>query len=287
MITTIIIPVVSMAALGLIFGAGLAYTLKIFGIEVDPAVALIITKLPGANCGACGKAGCSGFAEALKKGEVMPAGCAVSTDEARLAIAEILGVEFNPKVKTIATVHCLGGKNAVNKYEYKGIESCKAAMLVFGGHKACSYACLGLADCVRSCPFDAILIHDELPVVDTHKCTACGNCVKACPRGIISLEAFDKDKIVMVACRSHDKGPAVKAVCSKGCIACGVCQKLSAGVFKIEDNLAAVDRELAKTKEFDWEKVIEKCPTKVIMEINDGRGTKDEGRSEKAKRKGE
>jgi len=73
-IIRILIPVISMAALGLVFGVGLAYALKIFGIEVDPKFALLITKLPGANCGACGKAGCAGFAEALLKGEAMPAG---------------------------------------------------------------------------------------------------------------------------------------------------------------------------------------------------------------------
>ena len=265
MIERIIIPVVSMAGLGLIFGAGLAYVLKLFAIEVDPTVALIITKLPGANCGACGKAGCAGFAEALRKGETMPASCAVSTDEARQAIAEILGVEYSPKVKTIATVHCRGGKDAVNKYEYKGIKSCKAAMLVFGGHKACSYACLGFGDCANVCPFDAISMRNELPVVDPKKCTGCGNCVKTCPRNIISLEPYDKDKIVIVACRSHDKGPVVRKVCPNGCIACGVCQKLSGGVFKVEENLAGIDRQLARTKEVDWEKIIEKCPTKVIV----------------------
>ena len=267
MIERLLTPIFVMTGLGLFFGLGLAYILKLFAIEIDPTAALIITKLPGANCGACGKAGCAGFAEALKNGEAIPSGCTVSSDEARQSIAEILGVEYNPKVKTIACVHCAGGDAAIDKYTYKGIASCKAATLVFGGHKVCGYGCLGLGDCLRSCPFDAIRIEGCLPRIDPAKCVACGNCVKACPRGIISLESFDKDKIVIVACRSRDKGPAVRKACPKGCIACGVCQKQSGGVFVVEDNLAGIDRVLAAAKEPDWEKVMEKCPTKVIINI--------------------
>ena len=90
MIVQILIPVVSMTALGLVFGLGLAYALKLFGIEVDPTVALILTKLPGSNCGACGKAGCTGFAEALKKGELLPASCAVSNEEAPPPLTKLL-----------------------------------------------------------------------------------------------------------------------------------------------------------------------------------------------------
>src|SRR3989338_1229235 len=129
MIAEIFIPVLAMTALGLIFGLGLACTLKIFGIETDAMVALIITKLPGANCGACGKAGCAGFAEALKKGEVLPASCVVSNEEARRSVAEILGIEHAAKVKTVATLLCNGGTRAVDKLSYRGIKTCKADTL--------------------------------------------------------------------------------------------------------------------------------------------------------------
>jgi Na+-translocating ferredoxin:NAD+ oxidoreductase RNF subunit RnfB len=145
----ILIPVLAMAALGLIFGLGLAYTLKIFGIEVDPKVFLILSKLPGSNCGACGKAGCAGFAEALEKGEAVPYSCVLSNDEARKAISEILGIEYNSKVKTVATLRCNGGKNAKDKFVYHGIKSCKAASLLFDGPKACTFGCLGLATASR------------------------------------------------------------------------------------------------------------------------------------------
>ena len=260
MIAGILIPVIAMAGLGLVFGLGLAYALKIFGVEVDPTVALIITKLPGSNCGACGKAGCAGFAEALKRGEAIPASCAVSNAEARKAIAEILGIEDTVKLKLIATLRCNGGKNSKDKYVYHGIRSCKAATLVFGGYKACAFGCLGLGDCAEVCPFDAITIAgDGLPRVDPKKCTACGNCVKTCPKSLFALIA--EKNAYYVACSSADPGGAKTKVCSASCIACKKCEKACpVAAIKVEANLSRFDyRKCQNTG-----KCFEVCPTKVI-----------------------
>lgn len=260
MITQILIPVLSMAALGLVFGLGLAYTLKLFGIEVDPTVALIINKLPGANCGACGKAGCAGFAAALKSGQAVPSSCVVSNDEARKAISEILGIEYSTKVKNIATVFCNGGKNAKDKYTYDGIKSCKAASLVFTGYKTCSYGCLGLGDCKRSCPFNAIRITQKmLSEVDPKRCTACGNCVKACPKGLFMLTPLEKS--YHINCNSKDIGAMVTKACTVGCIACGKCVKACpVAAIALQENIARIDY----AKCINCGKCIEVCPTHAI-----------------------
>ena len=249
-----------MALLGLVFGLGLAYTLKLFRIDIDPTVALIITKLPGANCGACGKAGCSGFAEALARGEVEPSGCVAATAASRAAIAEILGKSDTAKTKKIATVLCNGGKAAVDKYEYNGIRSCKAASLLFGGYKACSFGCLGLGDCVRACPFGAMKMSDSgLPEVDPKKCTACGRCVTACPKGLIKL--LPADKLYYVKCSSTDPGAIVAKACRAGCIACKKCEKACPELaIKVASNLSGID--WGKCKNIG--KCFEVCPTKVI-----------------------
>lgn len=260
-IVKILIPVAAMAVLGLIFGVGLAYALKLFGIEVDPTTFKILSLLPGANCGACGKAGCTAFAEALKKGEVMPASCAVSNEAARKSIAELLGITHDTKVKTVATVLCNGGSRAKDKYAYKGIASCKAASLIFGGHKACSFGCLGLGDCVEACPFEAIRMdRDALPVVDPGKCTACGRCVKACPKNLYLLLPLDCN--YYVKCSSKDPGGATAKVCKSGCIACLKCEKACpAGAAKVELNLSRIDPEKCR----NIGKCFEVCPTKVIV----------------------
>lgn len=264
----IIIPVAAMTTLGLAFGLGLAYTLKLFGIEVDPTVALIITKLPGANCGVCGRAGCVGFAEALKKGETAPSNCVLSEEETRQAIAKILDIEYIQKVKKLAIVLCQGGKNAVDKYAYQGIKTCKASALIFEGYKACIWGCLGFGDCADVCPFGAIDMIEGLPRINPDKCVACGKCVEACPKHIISLEEPDKaGKIIYVACSSHDKGAVTRKICSAGCITCGICQKLSDGGFEIKNNLSIPNYEKLKKVENKQDIVI-KCPTKVIKMAN-------------------
>jgi electron transport complex protein RnfB len=261
MISNILIPVAAMACLGLIFGVGLAYALKIFGIEVNPTMFKILSFLPGSNCGACGKAGCAGFAEALMKGEAMPASCAFSNDEARHSIAQLLGLEHASKVKTVATLLCNGGKNARDKFVYNGIKTCKAATLVFGGHKACSFGCLGFGDCADVCPFKAIKMGaDGLPVVDPKKCTACGNCVKTCPKNLFVL--IDPKCLYYVKCSSKDPGGATMKACKSGCIACLKCQKACpTGAIKVESNLSRIDPKKCK----NMGKCFEVCPTKVIV----------------------
>ena len=47
-----------MSALGLIFGALLGVTGRVFAVPTDPKVAALRECLPGANCGACGFKAC-------------------------------------------------------------------------------------------------------------------------------------------------------------------------------------------------------------------------------------
>ena len=52
---------------------------------------------------------------------------------------------------------------------YNGIDSCKAANLIFAGQNKCSYGCLGFGDCQKACPYGAITICDGVaPVSYTH-----------------------------------------------------------------------------------------------------------------------
>lgn len=250
-----------MAALGLIFGVALAYALKVFGIRLDPKMFELLSILPGSNCGACGKAGCAGFAEALVKGQALPAGCAVSSVEARKRIARLLGLDSEEKVKTVAVMFCNGGIRAKDKYTYEGIKSCKAATLLFGGHKACSFGCLGMGDCVEVCPFDAIMMGaDGLPIIDVKKCTACGKCVKTCPKNLYSLLPLGAG--YYVKCSSRDSGSVTAKVCRSGCIACMKCEKACpTGAVKVESSLSKIDPDKCQ----NIGKCFEVCPTKVIV----------------------
>ena len=258
-----LIPILTMSIMGLLFGLGLAYASKIFRVKIDPKIDMIMHALPGSNCGACGKAGCAGLAEAIAKGDYSLTSCSAGGVEVYAKIAEVLGVEKEVVIERIARVRCGGGKRAKDKYKYEGVETCAAVSLVAGGQKLCQYACVGFADCVRACPFDAIHMgENEIPVVDPEKCTACGKCVTACPKDIISLENIEEK--YFVKCLSKDKASFVKEVCEVGCIACRICEKLSKGAFIVEDNLSKLDYKKVDAST-PLELCVEKCPTKCII----------------------
>ena len=55
--------------MGLILGLGLAVADKKLAVVKDEKLVELEDSMPGANCGGCGFAGCSAYAEAVYKGE--------------------------------------------------------------------------------------------------------------------------------------------------------------------------------------------------------------------------
>ncbi len=258
----IIAPILTVTGLGVIFGIGLAAASKKFCVVSDPRLEKIYDKLPGANCGACGMPGCMGFAEGLIKGTCTVEKCAVTQEESRKEIANILGIEAKAKLKKIAVLLCHGGSNRVkNKLLYSGIHDCIAANAVLGGPKACAYGCIGYGSCVAVCPFGAITMDaDNLPQVNGKKCTACGKCVAVCPKKLFILTPAAS--IVTVACSSHDTGKDTKAVCPVGCIACKICEKTCKfDAIHVTNNLSVIDY----TKCTSCGACVKSCPAKTIL----------------------
>ncbi|MDP2923966.1 MAG: (Fe-S)-binding protein [Candidatus Omnitrophota bacterium] len=259
----ILVPILVLGVLGLLFGMGLAIASKTISVKSDPRLEAIHGLLPGSNCGACGGAGCFGFAEGVLSGKLHLEACRVSTEQAKEKIAVLLGTSFEKKVKTIAVLHCNGGTKVKDRFIYQGIEDCVSANLVLGGQKACRWGCLGFDTCVKVCPFGAIkMSKEQLPVVDKNKCKACNKCVKACPKQLFSLIPITHD--IYVACSSHDLGKDVKAVCPVGCISCGICTKVKDSPFYLKESLSYVDYKKATHKE-PLEEAKAKCPTKCIL----------------------
>ncbi|NCB31263.1 MAG: 4Fe-4S dicluster domain-containing protein, partial [Clostridia bacterium] len=127
-------------------------------------------------------------------------------------------------------------------YTYDGLESCAMAATMAGGPKQCISACLGLGDCLRVCPFDAIEMENGIAKIRADKCVACGKCVDTCPRGIIHLTPADDT--VFVACQNHDMAKDARAACTNACIACGRCVKACvADAIHVENYCAIIDQE--------------------------------------------
>lgn len=263
----IIVPILIVAALAGIFAFCLSYLGDKLSVNRDARIDDIERNLAGANCGGCGYAGCSQFAEALFKGEADLSRCNPTSPENKKNIAEILGMSAFQSVQTVAVVHCAGGNRSVDKYEYQGFGDCMSAELIAGGSKACDYGCMGLRTCVRVCPNHCVSICKDtgVSVVDREECTSCGACVAACPKKLIGR--IPKTAKVYIACSNTTKGRSVVDVCKVGCIACGKCEKLCPkGAITLSNNLATIDY----TKCIGCMKCASECPRGCILPIGDG-----------------
>ena len=238
-------------------------------VEEDPRIDAVEEMLPHSNCGACGYPGCRPFSEALVGGEALPGKCTVSNDDGRQAIAEYLGVALGEQDKIVARLACAGGVNvARNRAHYDGTRTCLAAAQVAGGGKGCFWGCLGLGDCDRICDFDAIAMdRHSLPVVDSDKCTACGDCVDVCPKDLFSLQP--ESNRLWVACKNQEHGDEILANCEVACTACERCaMDAPVGLIGMSNNLPVVDY----TRPHNTRVPIERCPTGAIVWIDEKDG---------------
>ncbi|MEA2101118.1 MAG: (Fe-S)-binding protein, partial [Thermodesulfobacteriota bacterium] len=184
-----------------------------FAVNMDPKEKEVMDQLPGANCGACGFAGCAAFAHELVSNPDAKMACPAATEDAVKAISDILERPLDGGGSLVAFVRCKGSmEDTQARYNYVGPKDCKAAQIIAGGSKGCIYGCLGLGSCVDACSFDAIHMGiDGLPHVDKVNCVGCGECVDVCPRDIIEL--VPKDSSCAIGCISKDKTKDMKAFC--------------------------------------------------------------------------
>ena len=220
-----ILALILLPAIGLVAGVGLGVAAHFMKVEENEKAKAIRDCLPGANCGACGFSGCSGYADALAESPNLKTNlCTVGGDAVAVAISEILGTKAEKTAPKRAIVRCAGTLDATDKKAlYHGIDTCRAASMLHNGGNACAYGCIGLGDCMRACENDAISIRRGVAVVDESLCFACGKCAVACPKGII--EIIPKGEYPYAACMNVDKGAETKAVCTAGCIGCRMCLK--------------------------------------------------------------
>jgi Fe-S-cluster-containing hydrogenase component 2 len=183
-------------------------------------------------------------------------------------IANYLGVDAGSKEKQIARLACAGGTHvAYTRATYEGLKTCRAAALISGGGKGCTWGCLGLADCEFVCDFDAISMNSHsLPVVDADKCTACNDCCEVCPKNLFSLQSINNK--LWIACKNLDIGNEAEANCEVVCTACGRCAVDAIdGLIEIKNNLAEINYDINNLQsQLKKSKVaIERCPTGAIV----------------------
>ena len=238
----IITATIVVTAIGLLCSVMLVIASKAFAVKVDEKCEKIRECLPGANCGACGYAGCDSYAKALSLAEETNTGlCTPGAAKVASDIANLLGVAPAEVTRKAARVHCNGNcDNTSKKAVFMGSQSCASAKLLYGGDGKCIYGCLGFGDCVTVCEYDAIHVTNGVAQVDISSCTACSRCVRACPNNLI--EIVPVDKYTVVKCSNEEKGAVARKNCNVACIGCMKCERICpTNAIVVKDNLARIN----------------------------------------------
>ena len=256
--------------LGLAFGFALAVAAARFQVPVNPLVERVRDRLPAANCGACGFAGCQAYAEAVvERGEVSPSLCIPGRQAVAGAVAELTGKQLGSVVDRVVVLRCHGtSAYARDEAHYAGIRTCTAASLVFGGPKACKNGCLGLGDCVDACPFGALVMTaDGIPAVNHETCTGCGVCVTSCPKDLWSF--VPRAHRIELACVARDKKSVVRATCLVGCTLCRRCvAKCPAQAITWDGQTIVVDHEACVAYGPSCGEVcVDVCPSTILHRV--------------------
>ncbi|MEG1858418.1 MAG: RnfABCDGE type electron transport complex subunit B [Pseudoflavonifractor sp.] len=257
----IVMAIVLVVVIALICSVMLVIASTLMAVKEDERFPAIRECLPGANCGACGYAGCDAYAKALVAGdEARPNLCVPGGAAAANAMASLLGVEAGSVEERVAVVCCGGDCTKTESgMDYQGARSCKAAKLIFGGAGACAYGCLGNGDCVAVCPEHAITIDKGVAVIDREACIGCGLCASTCPKDVIAI--LPKRQVVYDRCSNPERGKAVMDVCKVGCIGCTKCKQVCpSDAITMEGTLAQVD----PTKCTACGTCVASCPTKCM-----------------------
>ncbi len=258
------------SVLGLLFGYALAVAAQRFHVPVDPLIEQVRESLPSANCGACGFAGCQSYAEAVvERPDVSPSLCVPGRAPVANTVAQLTHKVLGDVADRLVVMRCRGTSAwARAEAHYAGIESCAAAALVFGGPRACKNGCLGLGDCVKVCPFDALSLGgDGIAVVDPEACTGCGMCVPVCPKGLFQL--YPRSRRIELSCVARDKGAVVRASCMVGCTLCRRCvAKCPAGAITWDGTTIVIDHDTCLAYgPACGEVCVEVCPSTILHRV--------------------
>lgn len=124
------------------------------------------------------------FIPALKNKKDISPDTVISVEEMKY-----IQPKFNIQTKTNkkAFVYCSPNKKFnVARSNFNSAYTCFMINSDNGTGTDCKYSCIGLGDCVKVCPQQAIRIVNSTAVISS-LCIGCGKCIDVCPLQIIKL----------------------------------------------------------------------------------------------------
>ena len=98
-----------------------------------------------------------------------------------------------------AVVLCSCGKSFTNDISiFNEAYTCFMVKSLSGSGSDCKFACIGLGDCAKVCPQNAIIVKNNTAII-TSACCGCRKCAEVYPQQIIKLIPKTSEKIVMCA----------------------------------------------------------------------------------------
>jgi NAD-dependent dihydropyrimidine dehydrogenase PreA subunit len=83
-----------------------------------------------------------------------------------------------------------------DRIKYNSLHTCTMVKSVMGSGTDCKFSCIGLGDCAKVCPQEAIYFENKTAKISS-LCIGCGKCIDVCPNNIIKLIPVDTKEIVI------------------------------------------------------------------------------------------
>ena len=139
-----LLPVVIVGGIGLVCSVILVIAAKVMAMPADELFDAIRAELPGANCGACGYAGCDDYAKAVAHSGAKTNLCIPGGAGTAAAVSAAMGVVAEEVKPQYAVVHCSGNCNVTeDSMDYQGKQTCAASKMFYNGKGSCQFGCLG------------------------------------------------------------------------------------------------------------------------------------------------
>ncbi|MDR2727312.1 MAG: Fe-S cluster domain-containing protein, partial [Deltaproteobacteria bacterium] len=191
--------------------------------------------------------------------------CVAGGAKTTQAVSELTGKAAAASLPRMSFRRCAKTEGVMKqRFIYGGVASCSAAAHMDGGSDQCAYSCLGLGDCRRGCPFDAIAIKEGTAAIIVDQCVACGKCIPICPRNVLQLVPLEHR--VMIFCGTCNKGKTAMDSCSVGCINCNACiRKCPAEAVAARDGRIEIDHAQCMGHGPDCaEACVDACPRGIL-----------------------